>query len=100
MNAPLFLEWDYYGIDPQTLEHGIDRRLNVCHWSSANNFIVPAVKPLPSKFRSVFDSSDTFKFDIKVTAKDCPSVNVSVTVNIALRKWDEPVIELIQGASK
>jgi len=97
MNAPLFLGWDYYGISPCTLEPGIDRRLNVCFWSSANSFIIPAVEPLPAKYKSVFDSSDTFKFDIKVTAKDCASVNVSVTVNVALRKWNEPVVELIQG---
>jgi|ERR1700692_717267 len=97
MNAPLFLAWDYYGIRPRTLEPGIDYRLNVCFWSSANSFIVPAVEPLPQKYKSVFDSSDTFKFDVKVTAKDCASADVSVTVNTALRHWNEPVVELIRG---
>lgn len=97
MNAPLFLGWDYYGTRPFTLEPGIDRRMNVCSWNSADRFIIPAVDPLPLKYKSVFNDVCTFKFDIKVTAKDCPSVNVSVTVAIAPREWNKPVVELIQA---
>jgi hypothetical protein len=99
MNAPEFLGWDYYGIDPMTLEPGIDRRLNICSWSTAFRNIIPSVDPLPSKFRSVFGRAGTFKFDVKLTAADCPSVDVCVTVNIDGREWNKPALELIQGRS-
>jgi hypothetical protein len=100
MNAPLFLGWDYYGIIPFTLEPGIKRRLNICWWGDRSMFIVPAVDPIPSKFKAVFNSSGTFKFDIRLTAKDCSPVDVSVTVNIDERLWDRPVVSLIQGSGR
>ncbi len=96
MNSPLFLGWDYYGHGPFTLEPGIRQRLNVCWWSSVSHLIIPSVDPLPSKFRAVFGSGRIFKFDIRITAKDCPPVDVSVTVSLEGREWNKPIIELIQ----
>jgi len=97
MDAPLFLGWDYYGSDPMTLEAGIRQRLNVCYWSQSSRFIVPAVEPLPSKFRVVFNRHGQFKFDVRVTASECSPVDVSVIIDLSLRKWDEPVVKLIPG---
>ncbi len=97
MDAPLFLGWDYYGHGPFTLEPGINQRLNVCWWRSDQKFIIPSVEPLPSKFRVVFSSGDTYKFDIRITAKDCSPVDISVTVNLGLRKWDDPIVTLSEG---
>jgi hypothetical protein len=97
MDAPLFLGWDYYGSGPMTLESGIRQRLNVCFWSQSLRFIIPAVEPLPSKFRVVFDNPGQFKFDIRVTAKDCAPVDVSLVVELGLRKWDDPVVKLVSG---
>jgi hypothetical protein len=98
MNAPLFLGWDYYSIAPFTLEPGIKRRLNVCWWNDRSMFIIPSVEPLPSKFKTVFNSTGTFKFDIRLTAKDCSPVDVFVTVNLDARIWDKPLVSLIQGS--
>jgi len=97
MDAPLFLGWDYYGIVPFTLEPGVKRRLNVCWWGDKSMFIIPAVEPIPSKFKTIFNSTGTFKFDIKLSAKDCAQVDVSVTVNLDARLWNKPVVSLIQG---
>jgi len=98
MDSPLFLEWDYYGSKPMTLEPGIRQRLNVCSWSKSRKFIVPAVKPLPSKFRIVFDRLGQFKFDIRVTAKDCKPVDVALIVQMDVTQaWDEPTVKLISG---
>jgi hypothetical protein len=97
MDSPLFLEWDYYGSNAMMLEPGIRQRLNVCFWSSESRFIVPAVQPLPSKFRVVFDRLGEFKFDIRMTAKDCSPVNVALLVRLDLNKWDEPIVKLIAG---
>jgi hypothetical protein len=97
MDSPLFLDWDYYGSGPMTLESGIRQRLNVCFWSQSSRFIIPAVQPLPSKFRVVFNNPGQFKFDIRVTAKECAPVDVSLTVELGLRKWDDPVVKLVSG---
>lgn len=97
MDSPLFLEWDYYGSGAMTLEPGIRQRLNVCFWSSESRFIIPAVQPLPSKFRVVFDRLGEFKFDISMTAKDCRTINVSLLVRLDLNKWDEPIVKLLSG---
>jgi hypothetical protein len=99
MNAPLFLGWDYYSINHLTLEPGIDRRLNICWWSTIRKNIIPSVDPLPSKFRTVFSRVGTFKFDVKIIAADCPSVDVSVTLKNDSCDWNKPVLELIQGKS-
>jgi hypothetical protein len=97
LNAPMYLGWDYYGCDPLTIHKGIEQRLNVCYWSSAHLFILPAITPMPSKVRVIFNSTGTFKFDIRITAKECEPVDVAVTVNLDSREWDKPVLKLIKG---
>ncbi len=97
MDSPLFLEWDYYGACEFTLEPGIRQRLNICWWSNRSRLIIPSVNPLPSKFRNVFNDLDTFKFDIRFTARDAEPVNVSVLVSLRNRGWNNPIISLIQG---
>jgi hypothetical protein len=99
LNFPLILGWDCYGIQPFTLQPGIKRRLNVCWWDDKRMFIRPAVEPLPSLWRTVFDSLGTFKFDIRITAKDCSPVDVSVTVNLDERIWDRPKIHLLRDSA-
>jgi hypothetical protein len=97
MNSPLKLGWDYYGYEPLTIEPGIGQRLNVCFWDNNATAIIPTVDPMPSKWRSIIGPGP-FKFDIRMTGKDCKPVDVSVTVNLLGRKWDEPEYALIQGA--
>ena len=96
MNAPLKLGWDYYGYDPLTLEPGIGQRLDVCWWDNRVAAIIPTVEPLPSKWRSIMGPGP-YKFDIRMTAKDCSPVDFAVTVNLLGRKWDDPEYALIQG---
>ena len=96
MNAPLNLGWDYYGYDQLTIEPGIGQRLDVCYWDNHATAVVPTVQPLPSKWRSIIGPGP-FKFDIRMTAKDSPPVDFSVTVDLLGRKWDKPEVELIQN---
>jgi hypothetical protein len=97
MDSPLFLGWDYYGSGEFTLEPGIRQRLNICWWSNRSRFIIPAVDPLPSKFRNIFNDFESFKFDIRFTAEDCEPVDVAVIVSLRSREWNNPNISLIQG---
>jgi hypothetical protein len=97
MDSPLFLEWDYYGACEFTLEPGIRQRLNICWWSNRSRLIIPSVNPLPSKFRNVFNDFETFKFDIRFTAREAEPVDVSVLVSLRNRGWNNPIISLVQG---
>ena len=98
MDAPLNLGWDYYGHGSLTLDPGIGQRLCICWWDHFKTF-VPTVDPLPSKWRNVFGSQVPFKFDVRMTAKDCPPVDFSVTISLVGQNWDQPMVELITKAT-
>jgi hypothetical protein len=95
MNSPLKLGWDYYGYEPLTIEPGIGQRLNICWWDSRSTAIVPTVEPMPSKWRRIIGPGP-FKFDVRMSAKDCAPIDFSVTVNLLGRKWDDPEYSLIR----
>lgn len=97
MDSPLFLDWDYYGSCEFKVEPGIKQRLNVCWWSNRSRLIIPAVNPLPSKFRNIFNDFESFRFDIRFTATDCEPVDVAVVVSLRNRQWNKPNTLLIQG---
>jgi hypothetical protein len=99
MNSPLKLGWDYYGYEPLTIEPGIGQRLNICWWDSHFTAVIPDVHPMPSKIRGILGPGP-FKFDIRMSAKDCTPVDFSVTVNLLGRKWDDPQYALIQKGQK
>jgi hypothetical protein len=99
MNSPLKLVWDYYGYEPLTVEPGISQRLNICWWDNRFTAVVPTVDPMPSKWRGIIGPGP-FKFDIRVSARECSPIDFSVTVNLLGRKWDDPEYELIQGRSQ
>lgn len=99
MNSPLKLGWDYYGYEPLTIEPGIGQRLNICWWDNRLTAVVPTVEPMPSKIRRILGPGP-FKFDIRMSAKDCTPIDFSVTVNLLGRKWDDPQYALIQKGQK
>jgi hypothetical protein len=99
MNSPLKLGWDYYGYEPLTIEPGIGQRLNICWWDNRFTAVIPTVEPMPSKIRGILGPGP-FKFDIRMSAKDCTPIDFSVTVNLLGRKWDDPQYALIQKGQK
>lgn len=99
MNSPLKLGWDYYGYEPLTIEPGIGQRLNICQWDNLFTAVIPTVEPMPSKIRGILGPGP-FKFDIRMSAKDCTPIDFSVTVNLLGRKWDDPQFALIQKGQK
>ena len=98
MNSPLKVGWDYYGYEPLTIQKGIAQRLDICYWDNRFVAVVPTVDPLPSKWRSIIGPGP-FKFDIRMTAKDCSPVDFSVIVNLLGRKWDDPEYFIDLGGS-
>jgi hypothetical protein len=103
MNESLPLGWSFggEGHPPITLEPGNERRLNVLSIHSSNKLPVPVTCPLPLLWtQSVYNDKDTFLFDITFRGKDCPPVDIYLTVRCG-DQWDRPVVAFIQkpGAS-
>ena len=97
MNESLPLGWshDNPSHPPITLEAGNEKRLNVFCVPSTKNVILPAVYPLPFLWEEyVYKAEDTFLFDITVRGRDCPPVDVYLTVK-AGEQWDKPIVEFI-----
>jgi hypothetical protein len=92
MSERLLLEWSHYGIVPITLYPSGGQYLNICWRPNNLRVIVPCCSPAPSRWREVFDSVGTFKFDIEITSKECLPVQVSVTVNIDETEWNKPKV--------
>ena len=95
LNEPLDLEWSYDAAHPLSINPGVGQRLNVCWISNIAEQIVPTVSPLPLHYQSVFNHTDTFRFDIHIIATDCPPVDVSLSIRIG-DKWDKPFVEICQ----
>jgi hypothetical protein len=90
MRERLLLDWSHYGTDPITLYPSGGQYLNVCWRQNNIQTLIPCCTPVPSRWREAFDNVGTYKFDIELTAKDCPPVQVSVTVNIDKTEWNQP----------
>jgi hypothetical protein len=49
----------------------------------------------PLRAASVLSQPDYFKFDIRVTAKDCPSADVSLAIKKG-HHWDKPIVQILE----
>ena len=97
INEPLQLIWSVYdSTTPRTLQPGIDTRLNLCFIRNVDGNIHPAVEKLPLRCSNVFNKQDAFRFDIRLTAKDCPPADASVIVKVG-QVWDKPAVELLSN---
>lgn len=99
IDEPLELVWSIYDDTvPRTLQPGIDTRLNLCFINNMDGNIYPAVQRLPLRCSKVFNKTDSFRFDIRLTARDCPATNASVILK-AGASWHSPVVELFPSES-
>jgi hypothetical protein len=97
MDEPLELTWSIYdNTDPRTLRPGIPTRLNLCYISSHDKELHAAVPRLPLRCSRVFGTGDTFRFDVRVTAKDCLPADASIVVKKG-NEWDRPYVELLSS---
>jgi hypothetical protein len=96
MNEPCPMEWSHGDGSPVTLHPGVPRRLNVFRVDSKDKIIIPLVIPLPLRAMRVFSQDGQFRFEIKLTAKDCQAVNVAIECERG-ETWDHPKVELIKA---
>jgi hypothetical protein len=95
MKERLDLQWSHKGCVPLTLYKSGGQNLNICSHGNEISIIMPAVSPLPLRWREVFDSTGSFRFDIEITAKDCAPVSASVSVSFDDCKWNQPQVEIL-----
>ena len=98
MNERILLEWSHYGSVPITLYPSGGQYLNICWRTTSLNVIIPACNPRPSRWREVFDSVGTFRFDVEITSRECSPVHASVMVNIDQTEWNKPMVEVHEGS--
>ena len=84
VDEPAELVWSIFGNTlPRTLQPGVLTRLNICWISYINSTLLHLDGIYPLRWEHAFDNvSDTFKFDVRITAKDCSPVDVSVAVKM------------------
>jgi hypothetical protein len=80
LNEPLDLTWSFrvHALDNTalTLKPNVDQKLNIFSVDSFRVSLCVANEPLIAQ--SVFTPNDTFRFDIIVTAKECPPISISI----------------------
>lgn len=99
INEPLVLEWSYSGFAPREIYPGLGQRLNVCFRDNQIIQIQPTLAIAPRRWMEVFDSTGTFRFDIRITAKDCAPVDISIAVSLDGREWNNPKVEMLPVVS-
>ncbi len=80
LNEPLDLIWSFHDSSPITLEPGIDQRLNIL--AITMNGVGLQVAQPPIKAGPAFSTDQDFRFDVRVTGKDCPPIDTSVRIRI------------------
>lgn len=89
LNEVIPLQWSLGSQEgsPITLHPGLETRLNVFFVHSERKRITPCIHPMPLRALDVFFVANggrvnAFRFDIKVTAKDCSDADFYVTVHV------------------
>ena len=83
LNEPLDLVWSNHDSLPRTLEPDVDQRLNLLSVSVNSAHLEVAHEPL--KTADVLKVNQAFLFQVKVTGKDCPPININVRVQFQAR---------------
>lgn len=100
VNEPQPLGWSLGNPAPRTLIPGIPQRLNVFWiYSEEPRFIQPCVEPMPLRSHDVLTQQGSFRFEVKIRAKNCPAVDVAIEVERG-DPWDKPKVTLIQNTKK
>jgi hypothetical protein len=96
INEPLLLKWSNDDdCLPKTIYPNVPRRLNVFAIHSNQQFMM-CTNVMPLRGTGTLNTTDTFRFHIKLTAKDCEPVDVALKVKIG-SQWNKPeLIKFVQ----
>jgi hypothetical protein len=91
IDEPLDLLWSIYDDDlPRTLHPGIEKRFNLCWINQSRQVLLLGRVPL--RWQEVFNQTDQFRFDVRITAKNCPPADASIAVRIG-DDWKSPSVQ-------
>jgi len=94
IDEPLDLLWSIHDDDlPRTLHPGIEKRFNLCWINQSHQVLLLGRVPL--RWQEVFNQTDQFRFDVRITAKNCPPVDASIGVRIS-DDWKSPSVQKLR----
>jgi hypothetical protein len=106
MDEPVLMGWSLAGsrpdegFGPLTLRPGVSQRLNVCTISDRQQvFIIPCVCPITNHAFDVLTQVGKFRFEVKLSAKYCPDVDVAVEFERG-DPWDKPKVAVVPITEK
>ena len=92
LDQPLDLLWSFYDTRPRNLEPGINQWLNICFITNMEQFIHLETRPMPAAQRTLFRANNSYRFDIRVTATNCPAQNISLVISLG-GTWDSLTVD-------
>lgn len=91
IDEPSDLVWSIHDdISPRTLHPGIEKRLNLCWINQSRQIIL--LGRIPLRWQQVFNDTDRFRFDVRITAKNCPPADGSIALRVG-GDWKNPSVE-------
>jgi len=85
------LLWSNLDLDSITIEFGADRNLNV-FFAQTDWRILPRVNQIPLRSILNYAPGDIFRFDVRVSARDCPPEYTSLKATVGA-SWDDITVE-------
>jgi hypothetical protein len=96
MDEPLDLNWSIYDDpNPRPLFPGVPTRLNLCGMSRRGIGLMSS--RLLMRWGDIFSEGIVFRFDVRVTANDCPPVDAFVTVGKG-PAWNQPRVSISKNS--
>jgi hypothetical protein len=94
MDEPLDLHWSIHdNALPRTLHPGVATRINLFFTNEGRQIRLMGDR-LPLRWGSVFNDVDTFRFDVRVMAENCPPADVSLGVTMG-ENWKNPAVGIL-----
>ena len=91
-DQPLDLKWSLYDTRPRGLELGINQWLNVCWINNVEPTIHLETLPVPAAQSTLFQLNSSYRFDVRVSARNCPARDISLVVRLGAT-WDSLTAE-------
>jgi hypothetical protein len=83
---------------PQTIQPRTQIRLNLSWFGNLNQHMNLCAAQTPMYFLPIIQTKDALKFDVHITADDCPPANVSIGVQKG-PEWNNPSVELLANGA-